>query len=91
MRTVLSAQERARKPATLLDNRGPAIAEERESIPSQRMNKEYGKTSDYRIARDRPDILAEMTAGKFPSVRAAARMAMVCITCAWFTPNTITI
>lgn len=36
---------------------------------------QYGESSEYltaRIARDRPDILDEMKAGKYPSVRAAA-------------------
>jgi hypothetical protein len=45
--------------------------------PSVRRLK-YGETSAYltaRIARDRPDILEEMKAGKYKSVRAAAKAA----------------
>jgi hypothetical protein len=76
----MTPSDRAHRPLTLLDNPGPATAEERESIVDIINNRESGggTSADYltaRIARDRPDILEDMKAGKYPSVRAAALQA----------------
>jgi len=68
-----TAQQRAEQPATLFDAHRPTD-EERNNFDYVKDNP-GGNSADYltaRIARDRPDILEDMRAGKYKSVRAAA-------------------
>jgi hypothetical protein len=71
--------ERAQAPLRLLDDRGPATAEEKASICANGTNSppanRGSNNAEYltaRIARDHPEILERMKAGEFPSVRKAA-------------------
>ncbi len=68
----MSAAERARNPLTLHEHGEIGNGRSKHGVIKSTSG---GTGADYltaRIARDRPNILAEMAAGKFPSVRAAA-------------------
>ncbi len=55
----------------MLDGPGPTTTEEKAANDGVPINSPRGTTADYltaRIARDRPDMLARMKAGAFPSV-----------------------
>src|SRR5262249_35108959 len=72
-----SVQARAAAPRGLAPARRPTKAEQADKGVDNTVTR--GATNaDYltaRIARDRPDVLEEMQAGVYPSVRAAAREA----------------
>jgi len=71
----IDAQQRAQRPLTLLEHGGDRISEARQGNDMTLPPTRRGDDPDYltaRIARDRPDILAKMKAGDYPSVRAAA-------------------
>jgi hypothetical protein len=73
----MTPSDRAHRPLTLLDSHRPTDAE-REDKGSDTTLIGDRRAGDYltaRIARDRPDILEDMKAGKYPSVRAAALQA----------------
>lgn len=72
--TARTAQALAKNPAYLAPDAGPHTAAERASNGSNRTIRR-GTRAEYltaRIARDRPDILEQMKAGAFRSVRQAA-------------------
>jgi hypothetical protein len=79
IREARDPKANAKDPKVLLSNPGP-MTEEEAAISYNITNrvKQRGTSAEYytaRIARDRPDILEEMKAGKYKSVRAAAKAA----------------